>query len=170
VERQNALDRMNLALRRMRSAEDEALSLRDELAQAKDDVAAGRAGYGEHHMTIAVRGASPAAVDAGVAEVTATLADMGMVGVREEIALEPAFWAQFPGNFKYIARRALVSTDNFAGLASVHNFPTGSAAGSQWGDAITLLETTAAGPYYFNFHQGDLGNFTVIGPSGSGKT
>ena len=31
-------------------------------------------------------------------------------------------------------------------------------------------ETTAAGPYYFNFHQRDLGNFTVIGPSGSGKT
>lgn len=170
VERQNALERMNLALRRMKSAEDEALSLRDELAQAKDDVAAGRAGFGEHHMTIGVRGATPAAVDAGVAEVTATLADMGIVAVREEIALEPAFWAQFPANFKYIARRALVSTDNFASLASVHNFPTGQASGAHWGDAITLLETTAAGPYFFNFHQGDLGNFTVIGPSGSGKT
>jgi type IV secretion system protein VirB4 len=33
-----------------------------------------------------------------------------------------------------------------------------------------VLETTSAGPYYFNFHRGDLGNFTVIGPSGSGKT
>ena len=170
VERQAALDRMNLALRRMRSAEDEALSLRGELAQAKDEVAAGRAGFGEHHMTIAVRGGTLDEVDAGVAEVTGTLADMGIVAVREEIALEPAFWAQFPGNFKYIARRGLVSTSNFAGLASVHNFPTGAATGSHWGDAITLLETTAAGPYFFNFHQGDLGNFTVIGPSGSGKT
>ncbi|MEL4403018.1 VirB4 family type IV secretion/conjugal transfer ATPase, partial [Shewanella algae] len=28
----------------------------------------------------------------------------------------------------------------------------------------------SAGPYYFNFHKGDLGNFTVIGPSGAGKT
>lgn len=170
VERQTALERMNLALRRMRSAEDEALSLRGELAQAKDDVAAGRAGFGEHHMTIAVRGGTPGDIDAGVAEVTATLADMGIVAVREEIALEPAFWAQFPANFKYIARRGLVSTNNFAGLASAHNFPTGAATGSHWGDAITLLETTAAGPYFFNFHQGDLGNFTVIGPSGSGKT
>jgi type IV secretion system protein VirB4 len=170
VERGAALERMNLALRRMRSAEDEALSLRGELAQAKDDVAAGRAGYGEHHMTIAVRGDTPAAVDAAVAEVTASLADMGIVAVREDIALEPAFWAQFPANFKYIARRGLVSTNNFAGLASAHNFPLGAATGSHWGDAITLLETTAAGPYYFNFHQGDLGNFTVIGPSGSGKT
>ena len=170
VERQAALERMNLALRRMRSAEDEAVSLRGELAQAKDDVAAGRAGYGEHHMTIAVRGDSPAAVDSGVAEVTAALADMGVVAVREEIALEPAFWAQFPANFKYIARRGLVSTNNFAGLASIHNFPTGQATGAHWGDVVTLLETTAAGPYHFNFHQGDLGNFTVIGPSGSGKT
>jgi type IV secretion system protein VirB4 len=33
-----------------------------------------------------------------------------------------------------------------------------------------VLETTAFGPYHFNFHSGDLGNFTVIGPSGSGKT
>ena len=170
VERQAALERMNLALRRMRSAEDEAISLRGELAQAKDDVAAGRAGYGEHHMTIAVRGDSPGRVDAGVAEVTAALADMGVLAVREDVAMEPAFWAQFPANFKYIARRGLVSTDNFAGLASIHNFPTGAASGSHWGDAITLLETTAAGPYFFNFHQGDLGNFTVIGPSGSGKT
>jgi type IV secretion system protein VirB4 len=170
VERQAALSRMNLALRRMRSAEDEAVSLRADLAGAKDEVAAGRAGFGEHHMTIAVRAESPAAVDDGVAEAQAALADLGIIAVREEIALESAFWAQFPGNFKYIARRGLVSTGNFAGLASGHNFPLGQAAGNHWGEAVTLLETTAAGPYYFNFHHGDLGNFTVIGPSGSGKT
>jgi type IV secretion system protein VirB4 len=170
VERQAALGRMNLSLRRMRSAEDEALSLRADLANAKDEVAAGRAGFGEHHMTIGVRGSTPAEVDTGIAEVQATLADLGMIGVREEIALEPAFWAQFPGNFKYIARRGLVSTANFAGLASGHNFALGTPADNHWGSAVTLFETTAAGPYFFNFHQGDLGNFTVIGPSGSGKT
>ncbi|HMG47803.1 MAG TPA: VirB4 family type IV secretion/conjugal transfer ATPase [Allosphingosinicella sp.] len=170
VERQAALGRMNLALRRMRSAEDEAVSLRADLSSAKDEVAAGRAGFGEHHMTIAVRGDTPAEVDEGVAEAQAALADLGIITAREEIALEPAFWAQFPGNFKYIARRGLVSTGNFAGLASGHNFPLGQAEGNLWGEAVTLLETTAAGPYYFNFHQGDLGNFTVIGPSGSGKT
>ncbi len=170
VDRQAALSRMNLALRRMRSAEDEAISLRADLASAKDEVAAGRAGFGEHHMTIALRADSPDAVDVGVAEVQAALADLGIIAVREEIGLEPAFWAQFPCNFKYIARRGLVSTGNFAGLASGHNFPLGQPEVNHWGEAVTLLETTAAGPYYFNFHQGDLGNFTVIGPSGSGKT
>ena len=170
VERQAALSRMNLALRRMRSAEDEALSLRSELTDAKDDFAAGRAAFGEHHMTVAVRAGSSEQVDEGVAEVQAALADLGIHSVREDIALEPAFWAQFPGNFKYIARRGLVSTSNFAGFASCHNFALGRASGNHWGDAVTLLETTAAGPYFFNFHQNDLGNFTVIGPSGSGKT
>lgn len=170
VERQAALERMNLALRRMRSAEDEALSLRADLSRAKDDVAAGRAGFGEHHMTIAIRSDTAEGVNDGVAEALAVLSDIGIVAVREDVGLEPAFWAQFPGNFKYIARRGLISTSNFASLASSHNFAQGRAEGNHWGEAVTLLETTAAGPYYFNFHQGDLGNFTVIGPSGSGKT
>jgi len=170
VERRQALDRMNLVLRRMRSAEDEALSLRDELAVAKDEVAAGRAGFGEHHTTIAVHADDLAALDGHVAEIIALLADLGINAVREDIALEPTFWAQFPGNFKYIARHGLVSTGNFAGLASLHNFPVGQPHGNHWGDAVTLFETTAAGPYFFNFHQHDLGNFTIIGPSGSGKT
>lgn len=170
VNRRATLGRMNLTLRRMRSTEDEAVSLRNDLAQAKDDVAAGRAGFGEHHLSIAVRAHSTTVVDAGIAEVQATLADLGVIAVREDIALEPSFWAQLPGNFPYIGRRALISTGNFAALASGHNFPVGQAHQNHWGSAVTLFETTAAGPYFFNFHQGDLGNFTVIGPSGSGKT
>nr|WP_298930107.1 VirB4 family type IV secretion/conjugal transfer ATPase [uncultured Erythrobacter sp.] len=170
VERSQALGQMNLALRRMRSAEDEALSLRDELTVAKDEVAAGRAGFGEHHTTIAVHAGELSDLEDHVAEVTALLADLGINAVREDIALEPTFWAQFPANFRYIGRRGLVSTTNFAGLASLHNFPVGRSNGNHWGEAVTLFETTAAGPYFFNWHQQDLGNFTVIGPSGSGKT
>ncbi|QNG45760.1 VirB4 family type IV secretion/conjugal transfer ATPase [Sphingobium yanoikuyae] len=170
VDRQAGLGRMNLALRRMRASDDEALSLRGELGGAKDDLAAGRAAFGEHHLTIAVRGTDMEMVDAHVAEVQSALTDLGLIAVREEIGLEAAYWAQFPGNFPYIARRALISSRNFASLASCHNFPSGRATGNHWGDAVTILESTAAGPYHFNFHQGDLGNFTVIGPSGSGKT
>lgn len=170
VDRSEALSRMNLALRRMKSAEDEAVSLREELYIAKDEVAAGRAAYGEHHATVTVRADSLEELDEAAAEVIALFADLGIVAVREEVGLEPAFWAQCPGNFKYIARRALISTRNFAGFASLHNFASGRANGNHWGEAVTLLETTAAGPYFFNFHKSDLGNFTVIGPSGSGKT
>src|SRR3546814_16890551 len=107
---------MNLTLRRMRSAEDEAVSLRGELANAKDEVAAGRPGFGEHHMTIGVRGAAPAEVDAGVAEVQAALADIGILAVREEVALATAFWGPVPGSFKTIEWRCRGLKGNLAGL------------------------------------------------------
>ncbi|WP_230771593.1 VirB4 family type IV secretion/conjugal transfer ATPase [Sphingomonas sp. Leaf4] len=170
VDRPAALGRVNLALRRMHAADDEAVSLRGELAVARDDLAAGRSLFGEHHLTIAIHAETPGEIDEGVAEVQGTLTDLGLVAVREELALEPAYWAQFPGNFGYIPRRSLVGARNFASLASLHNFPKGMATGNHWGPAVTVLETTAAGPYHFNFHNGDLGNFTVIGPSGTGKT
>jgi len=170
VDRQASLERMNTVLRRMRSADDDAHSLKQGLVAAKDDVSTGRAAFGEHHMTIMVRAASQTALNAAVAEVHSSLTEMGVMAVREDINLECAFWAQFPGNFKDIARRAMISTANFAGFASGHNFPVGQAMGNHWGSAVTVLETTSAGPYHFNFHKGDLGNFTLIGPSGSGKT
>ncbi|WP_373487487.1 VirB4 family type IV secretion/conjugal transfer ATPase [Blastomonas sp.] len=170
VDREPTLQRMDLALRRMRSAADAAVSLRSELTLAKDEVAAGRTLFGEHHLTVLLKAANLSELDASIGEVQATLADAGFVAVREELGLEAAFWAQFPGNFHYIARRALISSANFAGFASAHNFPVGQPSGNFWGDAVTLFETTSAGPYFFNFHRGDLGNFTIIGPSGSGKT
>jgi type IV secretion system protein VirB4 len=170
VDRQAALDRMGLALRRLKAADDDAFSLRAELAQARDDVGAGRTAYGEHHLTVLVKAATLDDLDANVAEVQSSLSEAGAICVREDVNLEPAFWAQFPGNFKYIARRAMISAGAFAGLASFHNHPTGQADGNHWGSAIAVLETTAFGPYHFNFHHQDLGNFTVIGPSGSGKT
>ncbi len=170
VDRGPALERMDLALRRMRSANDAAVSLRSELATAKDELSAGRALFGEHHLTVMLKAANLEDLDAALGEVQATLSEAGLVAVREELGLEAAFWAQFPGNFSYVARRALVSSANFAGFASAHNFPIGRAYGNHWGDAVTLFETTSAGPYFFNFHRGDLGNFTIIGPSGSGKT
>ena len=169
VDRDPALRRINLAVRRMRASDDEAVTLRNELSAASDDVAAGRAVFGEHHMTLALTASSEREVAQGLADAQAMLADLGIVGVREDLALEPAFWAQFPGNMSFITRRAIIAGRNFASFASFHNFAIGEPRG-HWGEAVTVLETTAAGPYFFNFHHGDLGNFSVIGPSGSGKT
>lgn len=170
VDRQIAQERVGLALRRMRAADDDSATLRQGLAAAKDDIAAGAAVFGEHQMSVLVRGTSLEALDAAASDCAAALADIGAVAVREDLALEPAFWAQFPGNEALGARTALISSGAFAALASLHGFPIGQADGGHWGQAVTVLETTSATPYFFNFHRGDLGHFTVIGPSGSGKT
>ncbi len=52
----------------------------------------------------------------------------------------------------------------------MHNFATGRATGVHWGLPISILETTSQTPYWFNFHQRDIGHFLVTGPTGSGKT
>lgn len=170
IDRQATLDQMSLSLRRLRAADNDAFSLRDELAAARDDVGGGRQAYGEHHLSVLVKAESLDLLDSAVAETQGALAEAGAIAVREDVNLEPAFWAQFPANFKFIARKALVSAANFASLASLHGHPQGQTEDLHWGDPVTLFETTAFGPYNFSFHVGDLGNFTVIGPSGTGKT
>lgn len=100
----------------------------------------------------------------------AALGDAGAVAVREDINLEPGFWGQMPGNEAYVVRKALISSANMACFGSFHGFALGQAEGNHWNDPVTVLETTSATPFFFNFHTGDLGNFSVIGPSGSGKT
>ena len=170
VDRQIGLERINLALRRMRAADEEALSLRAGLMSAKDDLATGSMGLGEHHLSLLVRTKSLESLEPATAQCLAALADLGAVAVREDVNLEPAFWAQFPGNENYVARKALISTSAYASFASLHGFPIGQPEGNHWGQAVTVFETSSSTPYYFNFHKADLGNFTVIGPSGSGKT
>ncbi|MGC1302140.1 MAG: VirB4 family type IV secretion/conjugal transfer ATPase, partial [Caulobacteraceae bacterium] len=170
VDRQIGAERIDLALRRFRAADDDAQTLKRGLVEAKDDLSSGRSAMGEHSFSLLVRAPSLAELDRAAADCASSLADIGAVPVRETLTLEPAFWAQFPGNETYAARRSLISTGAFAGFASLHGFPIGQPDGNHWGQAVTVFETTSATPYFFNFHRGDLGNFTIIGPSGSGKT
>ncbi|HEY0271446.1 MAG TPA: VirB4 family type IV secretion/conjugal transfer ATPase [Sphingomonas sp.] len=170
ADRQVARERIDLAIRRIRSADEEAGAERREMLAARDALGAGQAGFGDHHFSLMVRADDLPALDGAMAAAGAAMADIGVVAVREDINLEPGFWGQFPGNEAFLVRRALISTANAAGFLSLHGMPFGRPDGNHWGPAATVFETTSATPYFFNFHEGDLGNFTVIGPSGSGKT
>lgn len=169
-ERQTARERIDLALRRLRAADEEALAERADMLAARDGLGSGSVAFGDHHLTVLVRERDLVRLDDATAAVAAALADTGAIVVREDTNLEPAFWGQFPGNEAFLVRRAMISTANMASFGSLHGFALGQAEGNHWGDAVTLLETTSATPFFFNFHHGDLGNFSVIGPSGSGKT
>jgi type IV secretion system protein VirB4 len=169
-ERQTARERMDLSLRRLRSADEDAMAERAEMLAARDALGNGSVSFGDHHLTVLVRDRDLERLDDATAACAAALADVGAIAVREDTNLEPAFWGQFPGNEQYLVRRAMISSANMASFGSLHGFALGKPEGNHWGDAVTLLETTSATPFFFNFHHGDLGNFSVIGPSGSGKT
>ena len=170
TERQTARERMDLAIRRLKSADEEAAAERADMMAARDALGNGTVGFGDHHLTVMVKERDLGRLDDAMAACAAALADTGAIAVREDTNLEPAFWGQFPGNEGYLVRRALISSANMASFGSLHGFALGQAQGNHWGEAVTLLETTSATPFFFNFHHGDLGNFSVIGPSGSGKT
>jgi len=154
----------------MLSARDRAASQIAGLGDALDDLVSGRFAMGDHQASVLVYGEDPRSLADNLSKARALLADSGMVVAREDLALEAAFWAQFPGNFNRRVRPAAITSRNFAGLAPFHTHPAGKADGSQWGQAVALLRTSAGSPFHFNFHVGDLGHTFICGPSGSGKT
>ena len=170
VDRQAALDKIKLVRAQVASAEEGAITIQDQLDQAIDETTSGQTAFGEHHLTITGIGRDAAEVDQVVSDIDAELTNSGIVAVREDLNLEPGYWAQLPGNFKMIARKALISTKNMSGFSSLHTFPSGKLHGNHWGVPITVLETTSGSPYWFSFHDRDVGNFTLVGPTGFGKS
>ncbi|MCL1077102.1 VirB4 family type IV secretion/conjugal transfer ATPase [Parashewanella spongiae] len=162
-----------------------------------DDITSNRIVYGEHHLVLTVLTDSQTKIEKHLSQLKSELADMAIIPVRESTALAAAFWSQLPANSKYRPRPAPISSKNFTGFCSFHNYPSGQITGNQWGEAVTLLKNASGSPYYFNFHETNLleikggkskssrnhstettlkdehhalGNTLIIGASGSGKT
>ncbi len=178
--RQAALKALERTKGMMISSGDKAVSQIIEMDHAMDQLASGNFVLGEYHFSLAVYAPSQEQLSQQLAATRAELSNAGFVSVKEDLAVTAAFYAQFPGNWKYRTRLANVSSLNFLGLAPLHNFATGKKANNPWGDAVTTLQTTNGQPYYFNFHathpgENSLGekaiaNTMVIGKSGTGKT
>ncbi|HEY7959617.1 MAG TPA: VirB4 family type IV secretion/conjugal transfer ATPase, partial [Sphingomicrobium sp.] len=98
IERQTARERIDLALRRLKSADEGAATERAEMLAARDAVGAGQMSFGDHHLSLLVRSGTLETLESATADAAAALADIGAVAVREDVNLEPAFWGQFPGN------------------------------------------------------------------------
>lgn len=154
----------------MLSAGDRAASQIEGLDTALDALMSNRFVLGDHQASVLVYGETPRALADHMSRTRALLSDSGLVAAREDLGLEAAFWAQFPGNFRLRLRPAAINSRNFASFAPFHTHPSGKASGNHWGAAVALLRTSAGSPYYFNFHAGDLGHSFICGPSGSGKT
>jgi type IV secretion system protein VirB4 len=187
---------------RMMNAGDFAVSQAEELQGALDALTSNEFVMGDHHLSLHVLtddsdvgqgrppGASPAVdpdarrmktLNDRVALARALLADTGMTVAREDLGLEAAFWAQLPGNFPLRPRKAPITSRNFAAMAPFHNYPAGRATGNHWGEALTVLVTSARSPFHFSLHASDptdpeggsrkdTGHTLICGPTGSGKT
>jgi len=179
-------------IHRMANAGDFGITQAEELREALDALTSNEFVMGEHHFSLQVltellqddgRDTAPRvnSLHSAVAQARSLLADTGMTVAREDLALEAAYWAQLPGNFPMRPRKAPITSRNFAAMAAFHNFPCGRAQGNHWGEALTVLMTSAHSPYHFSLHASDprdpdggsrkdTGHTFICGPTGSGKT
>jgi type IV secretion system protein VirB4 len=153
----------------MSNVGDRAYSQINELDQALDDLESNRMTMGQYHfnLMVLVHDISRLLEKTGLAQ--RCLAESGIISTREDLALESAYWSQFPGLFQHRPRSGYISSRNFSGLVPFHNYVKGSQK-SFWGNSLLFLKTSGSSGFYFNFHVADLGNVFICGPSGSGKT
>ena len=170
TDRQKAVSKMQLQQRRLQQSEDIAVSQTMEINEALELAMSGAFGFGMHHLTVMCIADDIKGLDDACSQAVVQFSNGGIAACRENVNMEPCFWAQFPGNVDFAVRRSTINTLNLAGFVSFHNYPTGKYKGNHWGNACTVLDTTSGTPYFFSFHARDVGHTMIIGPTGGGKT
>lgn len=165
-----AQERITRLQRQIAASDEGGSSVESDIDFALNSLMNQEAVFGIHHFSLLCLSRDLEGLSKTVSELGSCLTDMNINWLREDMNLEASFWAQLPGNHSYRARKAMLSSANFSGLSSMHNFATGQSDNLHWKLPITILETTSQTPYWFNFHRRDIGHFLVTGPTGSGKT
>jgi len=120
--------------------------------------------YGKQQITIMIISKTQKELEDDVRMAFEQFNALGFVVVREDIFSEHCFWSQLPANFSFLRRQRIINSYRIAGFAALHNFPSGSMEGNYWGPAVCVLRTVLDTPYFFNFHDGDLGHTLILGP------
>lgn len=173
VEQRNRLDKAaDLALRQVAAIDD-----------ALDALMANEIAMGDHELSLHVSAPDEKTLNERIAAAGVVLSGTDMKWLREDVGLGSAFLAMMPGNLRYRIDPQMISNNNFAGLIGTHNIPAGRRDGAQWGPAVTLFESDAGTPVFFNWHQPDPdpaarfdpnhkepATTLLIGGTGTGKT
>lgn len=159
-------------------ANDASISQQEELIDATDLLASGQMTFGMHHNTVMILADNQEELEESCAEVSKIYSDTGIKVIRESLNIESAFWSQIPGNFAYIRRDSMISSENFADYCSLHNYHHGYLDENHLGSALMLVESSSRTALYVNLHERSSGkqhdlsraHTTIIGTTGSGKT
>lgn len=166
--------------RQLMNAEDGSVTQIGEITQAIDELVQGQFVMGEYHYSLMIFGENVERVRRNTTSAMTIIQNRGFLAAIVATATDATYYAQLPCNWAYRPRMAGLTSKNFAGLSSFHNFRAGKRDGNPWGQAVTLLKTPSGQPLYLNYHysKGDedaydkkvLGNTRIIGQSGAGKT
>lgn len=174
--REDAIDAIEAAHSKKVSADDYAVSQIEELGKLADLVASEKASVGLHHNSLMLLSNTKVALDKAILEATEAYSKTGVAVVHETLGQAVCFFAQIPGNSRFIARASPITSENFAGFCSLHNTQSGYRDRCMLGEPITLVQTPQKTPVFWNYHKPgssdtpSSGHTLIIGGNGSGKT
>lgn len=179
VSRSEAIGMLEKQRNQLISAEDVGQTQIKEIETALDQLVNGQFVIGEYHLNLTVYGDTGEQLTKNISDARSALQEVGFQTARVN-RMRPAWLSQLPGNWRWRLRPVILTSRNFSGLSSFHNFYAGKRSGNPWGDAVMMFKTPSGQPFYFNFHKSRededardekaLGNTSVIGQSGAGKT
>lgn len=127
--------------------------------------------YCELQTSILIHSDDKKFFEAKINQAVAVFKELGINIVREDFNMPRAYWAQLPGNFKYLCRLESAPTNLAGSFCSIFSQSSGNYKGSKWGPPVSLMRREDGAPFFFNFHNSaGNGNTLIIGPQGSGKT
>lgn len=180
VSKRKSLSFINNVIKKLRASEDDALTQRDDLIDAKDELAGNEIFFGKYHFSLVVYGNSIEEAKQSANKQMSILSDLGFVAILAEFSLYGHFFSQLPAVFDLRPRLSSMASRHFVDFASFHNFESGKRDQNCWGEAVAILKTPNKQAYYLNLHESKLGkdefgeknnaSTSVIGSTGSGKT
>lgn len=180
VSKRKSLSFINNVIKKLRASEDDALTQRDDLIDAKDELAGNEIFFGKYHFSLVVYGNSIEEAKQSANKQMSILSDLGFVAILAKFSLYGHFFSQLPAVFDLRPRLSSMTSRHFVDFASFHNFESGKRDQNCWGEAVAILKTPNKQAYYLNLHESKLGkdefgeknnaSTSVIGSTGSGKT
>ena len=161
----------------MENANDLSASQLNALGLLEDDIASEQVRLGFHHNTVMLLADTQDELESSIQKATGIYSSIDMTLVREtvKLGLEPAFWAQIPGNHHLIARVTPITSLNFVDFCPLHNERFGFHDENHLMSAVTILESVSKTPVYFNYHGKSSktdpanGHTAIYGATKSGK-
>lgn len=178
--RDEAQSYIRLAEKRLHATGDDALTQREELTILRDRLQSGHLSCGKYHFSLIVSSTNVDEIENKANALAQPFHDLGIMTALSTLGLPASYLAQLPGLYSLRPRLVVISSQNFADMASLHNFHSHKRQGNPWGEALAILHSPSGNGYYLNLHdskagcdnfnQKTPGNTAIIGQTGAGKT
>ncbi|WP_341792091.1 hypothetical protein [Rickettsia endosymbiont of Gonocerus acuteangulatus] len=118
VSKRKSLSFINNVIKKLRASEDDALTQRDDLIDAKDELAGNEIFFGKYHFSLVVYGNSLEETKQSTNKQMSILSNLGFVPILAELSLYGNFFSQLPAVFDYRPRLSSMTGRHFVDFAT----------------------------------------------------